>query len=59
VVERLANVLEDIQTMGNIALATHIQTKLHIVGKLGVRLGTFNPKADIATLEISTLAKWV
>jgi hypothetical protein len=59
VVERLAHVLEDIRTVGNIALAVHIQTELHIVGKPGVGLGTFNPKTDIATLEISTLAKWV
>jgi hypothetical protein len=59
VVERLANVSEDIRTVGNIALAAHIRTKLHVVGKLGVGLGTFDPKADIATLEISTLAKRV
>jgi hypothetical protein len=45
--------------MGNTALAARIRTELHIVGKPGVRLGTFNPKVDIATLEISTLAKRV
>ena len=40
-------------------LAIHIQTKLRAVGKLGVRLGTFNPKADITALDISTLAERV
>jgi hypothetical protein len=59
VVERLAHVSEDIRTVGNTALAARIRTELHTVGKPGVGLGTFDPETDIATLEISTLAKRV
>ena len=59
VVERLAHVSEDIRTVGKTALAARIRTKLRVVGKPGVGLGTFDPEADIATLEISTLAKQV
>jgi hypothetical protein len=59
VVERLGRVSQDIQTVGNTALAARIRTELRAVGKPGVGLGTFDPEADIATLDIPTLAKRV
>jgi hypothetical protein len=57
VVERLARASQDIQTVGSTTLAARIRTELHTVGKPGVGLGTFDPEADIATLDIPTLAK--
>jgi hypothetical protein len=53
VVERLARVSEDIRAVGNTALVARTRTEFHAVGKPGVGLGTFDPEADIATLEIS------
>jgi hypothetical protein len=59
VVERLTRASEDIQTVGDTALAARLRTELRAVGKPEVGLGTFNPEADIATLDIPTLAKRV
>jgi hypothetical protein len=57
VVERLASVSEDIRTVGNSGLNTRIRAELHAVSKPGVGLGEFNPKANIDTLDIPTLAE--
>ena len=59
VVKQLIYISEDIQTVGNTTLTVYIQTKLCAEGKPGVRLKIFNFKADIAVLDISTLAKQV
>jgi hypothetical protein len=57
VVQRLAKASEDVWTVGNTALSARIRNELRAVGKPGVGLGTFDPEADITTLEIPTLAK--
>ena len=59
VVERLARVSKDIRTVGDTALAARIRTELRAVGRPGVGLGTFDPEAEIATLDLSALAKRV
>jgi hypothetical protein len=43
----------------NIVLAVYIQTELHTVGKPDIGFRTFDTEADIATLDLSTLAKQV
>ena len=45
--------------MGNSILINYIHTKLYSVSKPNIRLGEFNPKADITKLDISALAKRV
>ena len=45
--------------MDNSILVNYIHTKLHSVSKPNIRLGEFNPKADITKLDISALAERV
>ena len=45
--------------MGDSALVDRIHAELHSVNKPDIRLGEFNPKADITKLDISALAKQV
>ena len=45
--------------MGDFILVNYIHTKLHSINKPNIRLGEFNPKADITKLNISALAKRV
>ena len=59
VIEQLVYTLQDIQTMGDFILVNYIYTKLYFINKPNIRLGEFNPEADITKLNISALAKRV
>jgi hypothetical protein len=57
VVEQLARASPDIRTMGNLALVDRIRAELRSMSKPDVGLGEFDPKADIAKLDIPALAE--
>jgi len=59
VVEKLSRASQDIRNMGNSSLVDRIRAELHSVCKPEVGLGEFDPKTDIANLDIPTLAERV
>jgi len=58
-VEQLARASQDIRTISDSALANRIRAELRSVSKPDVRLGEFDPEADITKLDIPALAERV